>query len=402
MKSKLHRRNVRCFEVFLRCRPKEATVEEEAAAAAELLASKRLKGKSYREAAEVLEKESKAQHEEPPKVTKRPPHPPSTKGVKQTAKPTPSGLIPEVVIPASSKSLARNDPSSSPSSPTGEGADSEDSGAHKRKRRIAAKRTIIISDDDDDESDVIKEKKPTKKSKISGAKSAKKRRISKRDSSPSSDYRGNSSDDTESDFEMDLNSDEEVKPSKGKQPKHIPKPKATGRAKPSKPAESEGTENDEMDVEIDKPTAKGQKKAGKRKAADEGEKPKKKAKRTDSDPWKLGSRAVQNEWTYMQAPPFEMFHWARVVVDEYTYLDGKIHALVTNLTANRQWVLSGTPPIHDFGALKTIAAFLDVHLGIDDDGEGRSAEVKKRTREQTGIMLNRVKLILAHLFCFSC
>lgn len=86
----------------------------------------------------------------------------------------------------------------------------------------------------------------------------------------------------------------------------------------------------------------------------------------------------------MQAPPFEMFHFARVVVDEYTYLDGKIHALITNLTAERQWVLSGTPPIHDFGALKTIAAFLNIHLGVDDDGEGQSAEVKKRKREQTG------------------
>lgn len=350
------------------------------------MASKRLKGKSYREAAEVLDKESKAKHEEPPKVTKRSLQSPSTKEVKQTAKPTPSGLIPEVLIPVSSKSLAKTD-SSLPSSPTGEGADSEDSGAHKRKRRIA-KRAIIISDDDNDESDAIKEKKPAKRSKISGTNSTKKRRISKRNSSPSSDYQGSSSDDIESDFEMDLNSDEEVKPSKGKKPKHIPKPKATSRAKQSKPAESEGTENDEMDVEVAKPTAKGQKKAGKRKAADEGEKPKKKAKRTDSDPWKLGSRAVQNEWTYMQAPPFEMFHWARVVVDEYTYLDGKIHALVTNLTADRQWVLSGTPPIHDFGALKTIAAFLDIHLGIDDDGEGRSAEVKKRTREQTGIILN--------------
>jgi hypothetical protein len=42
------------------------------------------------------------------------------------------------------------------------------------------------------------------------------------------------------------------------------------------------------------------------------------------------------------------------------------------------------PPIHDFGALKTISAYLDIHLGIDDEAEGRSAQVRKRTREQTG------------------
>lgn len=174
-------------------------------------------------------------------------------------------------------------------------------------------------------------------------------------------------------------SEEDSKPQKGKKTKPITKPKV--QALKMKPPTSE--EDDHMDVdEPDK--AKGQKKVGKRKATEDRDKVKK-AKRADSDPWKLGSRAVQNEWTYMQAPPFEMFHFARVVVDEYTYLDGKVHALVTNLSADRQWVLSGTPPIHDFGALKTISAFLNIHLGIDDEGEGRSAEVKKRIREQTGI-----------------
>lgn len=137
-----------------------------------------------------------------------------------------------------------------------------------------------------------------------------------------------------------------------------------------------------MDVDSEPSEKVAKKKPIKRK--DDAEKAAKKSKRADSDPWKLGGRAVQSDWTNMQAPPFEMFHFARVVVDEYTYLDGNVHALVTNLTAERQWVLSGTPPIHDFGALKTIAAFLNVHLGVDDDGEGRSAEVKKRKREQTG------------------
>ena len=86
----------------------------------------------------------------------------------------------------------------------------------------------------------------------------------------------------------------------------------------------------------------------------------------------------------MHAPPLEMFHFTRLVIDEYTYLDGKILSLVQKLTATRRWVLSGTPPIHDFAALKTISAFLDIHLGVDDDGEGQSAQVKKRKREQTG------------------
>ncbi|KZT11359.1 uncharacterized protein LAESUDRAFT_642051 [Laetiporus sulphureus 93-53] len=102
-------------------------------------------------------------------------------------------------------------------------------------------------------------------------------------------------------------------------------------------------------------------------------------------PWELGSTAVKKDWTKMQAPPLEMFHFSRKVVDEYTYLDGKIHSMVTNITAERHWVLSGTPPIHDFRALKTISAFLNLHLGVDDDGEGQSVQVKKRRKEETAV-----------------
>lgn len=34
--------------------------------------------------------------------------------------------------------------------------------------------------------------------------------------------------------------------------------------------------------------------------------------------------------------------------------------------------------------MKTIAEYIDVHLGIDDEAEGKTAQVKKRNREQTG------------------
>ena len=302
------------------------------------------------------------------------------------AKPTPDGLIPEVVI-ISSKSSTRSSAPSSPATDIDSG--SEVSGTRKRKRRAAAQVVVISSDDDEEEV-------PVKSSKASVVRSTKRRRITKRVSSPSSDYQGSSSEDPEDEDEDDdvemasEISDEEEKAPKNKKAKGkakaVSKPKAKGKAKSSKKSEeSEGTGDDnDMDVDDeDEPAVKSSKKPTKRKTADDSEKPAKKAKRADSDPWKLGSRSVQSEWTYMQAPPFEMFHFARVVVDEYTYLDGKIHALITNLTADRQWVLSGTPPIHDFGALKTIAAFLNIHLGVHDDGEGRSAEVKKRVRDQT-------------------
>jgi hypothetical protein len=136
----------------------------------------------------------------------------------------------------------------------------------------------------------------------------------------------------------------------------------------------------------------------KRKAADSGveeddeKRPAKKAKttapkksRVEMNPWKLNSPNVQKDWTQMHAPPLDMFHFHRVVVDEFTYTKKEhvSHAIVTRLSANCRWVLSGTPPIGDFASVKGIAAFLGIHLGIDDDAEGTTEEVKARTQDKT-------------------
>jgi hypothetical protein len=157
------------------------------------------------------------------------------------------------------------------------------------------------------------------------------------------------------------------------------KPKASAKSKKTaRKSESEDT------MDVDEPISTSEASSSKSKKRKREEKPKKpKELREAKDPWKLRG-AAKRDWKQMQSPPLEMFHFARKVVDEYTYLDGKIHALVTRITADRHWVLSGTPPIHDFAAVKTIAAHLNLHLGIDDDNEGKSVEVKKRRREQTG------------------
>ena len=158
-----------------------------------------------------------------------------------------------------------------------------------------------------------------------------------------------------------------------------------------------------MDVDDEPAKAKGKKGSKKRKSpdgdedADKKKRPVKKARREETDPWKLSSTAVKRDWIQMKAPPLEMFYFARTVVDEYTYLEGKVHSMVTHLTAERRWVLSGTPPLQDFGALKTISAFLGIHLGVDDDGEGEVA--KRRKREQTGMFeLTANALIPTHHF----
>jgi hypothetical protein len=327
-----------------------------------------LKGKSYREAVDAIE----SKHKKP-------------EG-KQTVIDRTPGLVMEVVIPSKPPS-----PSSDAVSSATREVDSDESALPKPTARRITKKAVYISDDEDDSAVEIDIKKTTTSKKSKPQQTIpKKRRLVRRDS-PSSDYQGSSAEEEDSDVEMVNISDDgdmdipKSKTSKGKA-KAIPKSKTNGTTKSkvfsSKSEESDATVADDMD--LDGPTTKATKKTTKRKAGDDNERPTKKAKRADSDPWKLSSKPVQREWTEMQAPPFEIFHFSRKVVDEYTYLDGKIHSLVTSLTAERQWVLSGTPPIHDFGALKTIAAFLDAHLGVDDDGEGTSAEVKKRRREQTG------------------
>jgi hypothetical protein len=112
------------------------------------------------------------------------------------------------------------------------------------------------------------------------------------------------------------------------------------------------------------------------------------AKIYPTDPWNLQSKVVRNDWTEMTSPPLELFQFNRLVVDEYTYLEGRAYSVITNLKSNHRWILSGTPPVQDFVSVKTISDFMGVHLGISDDfWEGQSKdsirEAKRRQKDQT-------------------
>jgi len=255
----------------------------------------------------------------------------------------------------------------------------------RRKQRARAK-AIVISDDEELQSDSDYEghydsspPPEPKAKKASAGKGVKRKRIIASDEEFSA---------------AETDSDEPPPPTSDDNESLIVIPKETvGKGKKSKgkfPARSATTSADEGAMIVDEALNKGEK--GKTGTAKANDRPNKRQKRTDSDPWKLSSKAVKRDWNQMQAPPMEIFHFARKVIDEYTYLDGKVHSLITRLSADRKWVLSGTPPIHDFAALKTIAAFLNLHLGVDDDGEGQSQEVKKRRREQTGMYRARSEL----------
>lgn len=106
--------------------------------------------------------------------------------------------------------------------------------------------------------------------------------------------------------------------------------------------------------------------------------------RTEGDPWKLKSSLVKRDWKQMMAPPLAMFHFNRLVIDEYTYLGGRIHSSITCLKSRFRWILSGTPPLDDFADVKTISVFLGVHLGIDDDMVGKIDNRKKIKKDRTG------------------
>lgn len=303
-----------------------------------------------------------------------------------------------ITVPPRRKASPRVKATSSASSDV-----NSDSESRPTKKRRAAHKAIVISDgDDDDELGSEDDYEPEEKSGPAGSKRKRVSKISSRSSAaspPTSDYEDSpleesEEDEEEEDYESEEEdaSEEEEMPKKSKA-KAKPSVKRRGKAVSTDVSEVETSGDDAMDVDDDgekKSTSKAKKGAKKAKSSedegDEGNVISKKKRREDSDPWKLKSAAVKKDWSQMKAPPLEMFHWARKVVDEYTYLDGKVLSMVTRVSADRLWVLSGTPPIHDFLALKTISGFMGIHLGVDDEGEGQASAsaIKKRYNQQSG------------------
>ncbi|KAH7890853.1 hypothetical protein F5I97DRAFT_1923345 [Phlebopus sp. FC_14] len=350
---------------------RQARRREDELEAQSFVQPKRLKGKSYQVAAEQKDKVAKAKPDRFP------------------AKPTPSGATPEVVI------------SSRPSKPkkrkveeTDDTSDMDDDAPPAARLRRRASKAIIIDSDDDaaddngsdyedaggpDDDDAGEEQLPSDDEEFTDDRKSKTTRSLGKPTPPPSSENEDSSTELESDDEP---TSEDEKPAKSKPKAKVAKGKGKGKATSLK----SDADDDNMNVDDPPSSPSSGQSTKKRKVTQESDGPAKKQKRReDTDPWHLEHAAVKRDWTQMRSPPLEVFHFARIVVDEYTYLGGKVHSMATKLTADRRWVLSGTPPIHDFGAVKTIAAHLNLHLGIDDDGEGQSAMIKKRIREQTKV-----------------
>jgi hypothetical protein len=299
--------------------------------------SKRLKGKSYRDAQEEPASTSTSKiavddgvsEEKPAKVFR------------------PSGRKVEVVIP-------RFFPTSSDTESADEAPAPKAPSRPARRKTTASRRAIEISDDEaagDQSSDYHASPPTTEVEDVT---------------SPDDSF---------------AESDEDDKPAP-KQKVAARKGKQSAAAKGRRKAIS--SDDDSSDVKKRKASGDGGKATKRRKVTKEKEtKPKK--NREESDPWHL-KKTRDDDWADMRCPPLEMFHFARKVVDEYTYLSGRALSMVTKISADRHWVLSGTPPTHNFAAVKFIAQFLNIHLGVDDEGDGheKSQEMKKRRSEQTG------------------
>ena len=125
--------------------------------------------------------------------------------------------------------------------------------------------------------------------------------------------------------------------------------------------------DDDFDDERPKPKKKKSSGAAKRKLAP-GE---------ERDYWGLETEAVQENWRRMTSVPFEMFHWRRAIIDEFTYLKNSDRAVVLGLKTQSRWCLSGTPPVGDFADVKSTAALLGVNLGSDEVPRFTKSEITK-------------------------
>ncbi|KAI9034633.1 hypothetical protein DFJ74DRAFT_25365 [Hyaloraphidium curvatum] len=118
---------------------------------------------------------------------------------------------------------------------------------------------------------------------------------------------------------------------------------------------------------------------GRKKSGKAQPKPKKEPKRKDDVKTNLGDKNVKESFRNIKGAPLQMFSFKRLIIDEYTYLEGLPLAAMTGIKASSRWILSGTPPVEDFGSIKGIAAFLGIHLGVDDDKQGIVAQKTVKT-----------------------
>jgi hypothetical protein len=72
-----------------------------------------------------------------------------------------------------------------------------------------------------------------------------------------------------------------------------------------------------------------------------------------------------------------MFHWRRVVVDEFTYASPIERVVLQNFQAHFRWFLSATPSIEKFEDVRAIAQYMGINLGRPDAESSKVSESLK-------------------------
>ncbi|KAK5052544.1 hypothetical protein LTR84_002409 [Exophiala bonariae] len=70
------------------------------------------------------------------------------------------------------------------------------------------------------------------------------------------------------------------------------------------------------------------------------------------------------------APVLHMFNFRRLVVDEFTYAKPLTLSTLLRIKSSSRWMLSGTPPIHDYDSVNTIAKLLGTKISTFDEHKG--------------------------------
>ncbi|KAB2572419.1 DNA repair protein RAD5 [Lasiodiplodia theobromae] len=106
-------------------------------------------------------------------------------------------------------------------------------------------------------------------------------------------------------------------------------------------------------------------------------------------PAAVNAYAPRDDWERWEFPVFHQFSFNRIIIDEFHYLRDRDYTALVTLSAEKRWILSGTPPLGDFADVKRFAAFLGVNLGIDLDTPGviTRENSKQMRKEKTSFEL---------------
>lgn len=91
--------------------------------------------------------------------------------------------------------------------------------------------------------------------------------------------------------------------------------------------------------------------------------------RDDRELFNIPATEKDHDWREMRYPFLHLFSFNRIVIDEYTYTGEERLISILSLHARSKWILSGTPAMGEFADIKSIARYLDIYLGVDDDGD---------------------------------